>query len=302
MTTEDAPIYIIGNTPLAFYLAGKLSAIEDVRLLASGLPEGLNNITIKDEVSLQKYLIPLRAENIMHDTARLVIICSSLQKIKSDLLYLSKAKTDTCPILVFGFIDNEKIINDLLPHPFIQAHFDGWFKNNKQNETTFFGATKGLTICEDEQTSQAQFLKFLFDQIDLKISFTPNKEQSFWNYFIPYAAETLFSLHNKISLKDISKKAIYRQEINDIFDELMLCAAQNFQTEKEQLINNLYQIPLSIHPILQLSKRAQLEEINYINNVIHKQPIYKPATAPVITDIIHKLSSLFFCGEITSSH
>lgn len=299
MVTEDSPIYIIGDTPLALYLASKLSLSEDVHLLASGLNDGLNEITLKDNEADQKYITPLRAESVMHDSARLVIICSSLQKIKSDLLYISKSKTNSCPILIFGFMSDEKLINNLLSCPFIQAFFDGWLKKDKSNEVTFWGTPQGITFDTDEQTPQGQLIQQIFEPTNLKMSFGTDHQQTFWAYFIPYITGTLFSISNKTALRDISKTAEYRQKINNIIKEAISMAPQGFEVNQEQIFNILYQAPQSYHlPILGQTERQQLEELNYINNIIHFLPTYKPSLQPTITDILHKnIQTLFSSVE-----
>lgn len=290
MSTETVlPIYIIGDTPLAYFLAAKLSLEgEDVRLLGINQnSHSSDSFVIKDELLSQKSTLHFRIQSVMHENARMVLICSNPEKIKSDLIYFSRSKTENCPILSFCHTIDTDLISKMTNHPIISAYFDGWFKSNTDESLIYFGALQGITIGISSRHRYYNLIQETLDRTDITINFNNNHAQIFWNYFLLEAACSFFSLQNGPHLRDIAKKISLRQNLNTILDELLTLVPEKIEINKEQIINNIYSTPANYkYPVLTGTVLHKKAELSYLNDTIRNLPDYKNEKIPTINAII----------------
>ena len=285
--TNTSPIYILGDTPTAYLLATKLTlAGENVCLLNE---QGNNKplaFTVKDSAA-QKTVIPLHIRHIMHHPAKMVLLCLATDKIKAGLSYFSGAKTLNCPIISFCRTADTSLINTSINRVIIQAYFDGWLQMATTNALTFLGAPRGITVSLDEDHPYFDLVQNTLAKTYLKLAFYPDDTENFWNDFIFFAANALFSLEHGARLRDISKNSTLRQSLNDIADELLSLVPEKIKIDKEQILNDIYLTPIGYKmPILDAVHKAKCGELNFIFDTIARQPTYQASAQPLITKII----------------
>lgn len=289
MSEETKPIYILGDTPLAYFLTAKLSlAGENVCLLGDikGFRES-NSILLKDTTTSQKSTVSIQVQTVMHEPARMVLLCLSPEKIKSGLVYFSRAKTENCPILSFCHTANDSLIAKIINQPIFPAYFDGWLKAGIDNSLTYLGAPQGITVGISSRHHHYTLVQETLDKTDIPTDFSSNKLQTFWNYFISYAACSFFSIQNGPHLREIAKKTLYRQNLNTILDELLILIPDNIEISKEQIINSIYSTPLNYkYPVLEGELKQKRAELAYLSDIIHMQSMYNTLKLPTISQLI----------------
>ncbi|MBQ8465559.1 MAG: hypothetical protein IJ529_05745 [Alphaproteobacteria bacterium] len=283
------PIYVIGDTPLAYFLVAKLSIEgEDVRLLSENKSlHTLDSFTLKDETLSQKRTVRIKLQTIMHDNAQMILLCMSPEKIKSGLIYFSKAKAEKCPVLSFCQTLKTDLLTKVIGQPIIPAYFDGWLKTNTDNSLIYYGTQKGLTVGISSHHSHYDIIQETLDKTDIPTVFSANQKQNFWNYFIPEATCSFFSLQNGNHLRDIAKKTAFRQNLNTILDELLTIVPENTEINKEQIISSIYSTPSNYkYPISEGTILHQKAVLSYLSDVIRSQSAYKVSNLPVINALI----------------
>ena len=283
------PVYIIGDTPLALMLSAKFS-LAGINTFLLGADKSFNKnslITLKEENSSSKNTVFIQTTPLMREPARLIILCPSPHFTKVSLSYFSKKYAEKSPVLSFCRTTSPKLIEDITCGPTIPAYFDGWIKESYENTLTYLGAHTGITISQNTKQPYYKTLSQLFSQTDLKINFNENDEQNFWNDFILYAACSLFSLQNGAHLRDIAKKATYRQSLNAIFEELLQVVPQTVLIDKENIITKIYQTPAGYaYPIINEDTRLVQAERFYIQDILRHQPHYKASQYPIINTLL----------------
>lgn len=296
MTNDKKPVYVIGDTPTAFYLAAQLTLEnENVRLLASGLEEPSASLLLNDLSTQQKRTASIKTTSLMREPASAVLLCMAPEKINSGLTYISAPKTLGCPVVSFCHTAETDFINRLLKRVVIPAYFDGWFQTSKENEITFLGCSKGITVSLDENHQHHSVLQKILAKSYVKTTCNPDNNKNFWNYFIPYAACSLFSLQNGPQLRNIAQKSDLRQFMNTLIDELIFLAPEELDINKEQMISGLYQTPNNYHfPILNAIKNKKSGELNFIFDILKTSTKYTKQTTPETYTIIRETFAKLF--------
>lgn len=289
MTTQS-PVYIIGNTPLAYYLAGKLSlAEENVRLIA-GYENTLfsSPITIREDSLIQKNTLKIPTETIMHTPAKMVIFAIHPSNLKSFLAYFSKSKAKECPIISFCHETPSLPLADALQSPIIQAYFDGWINQSSSKALSYLGCINGITLSMNEQHPYFETVQKILSKTYIKLNFITNNEQNFWNHFLPYTTCSLFSLYHNKNTREITQNPKLRQSLITLLDELISIVPQDISIDKEQIISGIYSTPSSYTWSINKDAQKQLcGELNFILSTLqynNYQPHLLPNTSKIIKE------------------
>ena len=294
--TEQSPIYIIGDTPLAYFLTAKLFLAGETSFLL-GEHDTLKNVdtfTLKDITRAQKSSIRTLRTSVMHDSARMVILCMDPNKIKSGLIYVSAAKARQAPILSFCHTNNLQIFNEITKQAVIPAYFDGWLSLSAEDKLSYYGSSLGFRISCNNKHPHFNLLQNIFSKTEIETVFNEKNAQNFWDYFIPYAACSLFALKNGSQFREIAKKANYRQDLSIILDEIISAAPTDIKIAKEKIINNIYLTPQNyIYPAADEQQNNAVSEFSFICETLRKSENFKPSQLPFTTEIIKAKSRLF---------
>ena len=294
--TNTPPIYIIGDSPLAYFLTAKLFLAEEhVILLGERNPlKNSNSFLFKDNISSQKNTITVPKTPLMHQTPRIILLCMSTNKIKSGLVYISSEKAKQCPVISFCHTANTQLIYETVKHHIIPAYFDGWLLSPSSEQITFLGENQGIKVSTNEKDIHFDLIQNILSKTDIALTFDNNDEQNFWDYFIPYSACRLFSLCHASHLHEIAKKVSLRQDFSTIINEITALAPKTVKINKEQIINNIYLTPKNYEPTKNNEQDNSFwAELSFISETLFNTPRYNANTAPFITQIITKKNRQF---------
>jgi ketopantoate reductase len=293
---NNLPIYIIGDTPIAYFLTAKLTlGGECVILLGERNPlKNANSFLYKDNISSQKNTITVPKTSLMHQTPRIILLCMDTNKIKSGLVYVSPEKAKQCPIVSFCHTANTKLISETLKHHIIPAYFNGWLTTSTPEQITFLGENQGIKVSINEKDVHFDLIQNILSKTEIFLTFDSNDEQNFWDYFIPYSAYNIFSLYNPSHPHEIAKKASLRQDFGTIINEITALAPETVKINKEQIMNNIYLTPKNY----ETTKNKEHDnsfwaELSFISETLFNTPQYNANTTPFITQIITKKNRQF---------
>lgn len=136
------PIYLLGNTPLAQYLAVKfaLKGENPVLLFSKQFGEDTQvEISLREEHSLKKQKLLISCEHFSSQKAKMLIITSESKNLKSELMLLSSTHFSNAPIVVFSALPDFRIIENLLKHNTIRGYFNGYLSQKDYMEISILG-------------------------------------------------------------------------------------------------------------------------------------------------------------------
>ena len=270
----STPIYIIGDTPLAFALAAKLRAEEQNACMIDPVnPERFATpFVIRNDVSLQKQRITVPCQPFMHDEPKLVIIDIKPEHLHAYLTYFSYAKTANCPVVSFCHTPNLSYVSNILQRPILSAYFDGYVSLRGDNTVAILGNTGTLTLSINENHIHYQTLQNLLAKTYFKLNFNPNEQQNFWDFFATYASCSLFSIKHGSNIREVSKFPELRQTLNSIVEEIISAAPQDVSLNREQIISDIYSTPQEYtYPALTEFKNKRSGELLFIVDTLRAQ-------------------------------
>ncbi len=270
----STPIYIIGDTPLAFALAAKLRAEEQNACMIDPVnPERFATpFVIRNDVSLQKQRITVPCQPFMHDEPKLVIIDIKPEHLHAYLTYFSYAKTANCPVVSFCHTPNLSYVSNILQRPILSAYFDGYVSLRGDNTVAILGNTGTLTLSINENHIHYQTLQNLLAKTYFKLNFNPNEQQNFWDFFATYASCSLFSIKHGSNIREVSKFPELRQTLNSIVEEIISAAPQDVSLNREQIISDIYSTPQEYtYPALTEFKNKRGGELLFIVDTLRAQ-------------------------------
>ena len=295
---SKSPIYIIGDTPLAFALAAKLRAEEqNACMIGTPNPERFATpFTICNDVSSQKQSITIPCYPFMRDEPKLVIIDVKPEHLHAYLTHFSYAKTTNCPVISFCHTPKISSIADILQRPILPAYFDGYASLRGDNTIAIFGNTGTLTLTINESHIHYQTLQNLLAKTYFKLNFNPYEQQNFWDFFTTYAACSLFSIKHGSNIREVAKFPELRQTLNTIIEEIISAAPQEVNLNREQIISGIYSTPKDYtYPALTEFKNKHGGELMFIADTLRAQAQIKalklPACENIINTALHRILS-----------
>ncbi|MBR1605751.1 MAG: hypothetical protein IJ660_06575 [Alphaproteobacteria bacterium] len=277
------PIYIIGNTPLADFLGAKLSlAGEDVYRLGTHNPDTTQTYTIKESKTGQRYSACLPSGNLMHHPAKMTIFCFDTNFLKADLAYFSSTKNNAAPIISFCYEDTE-LLTKLIRDPIIPAYFNGYLSVEKKDTLIFTDSPNGIAVSLSEHHPFFHDIRQILAKTDIELHFSENNQQNFWLHFIPETVCSLFLLQPQSRLKDLPKKAEFRQLLNTLIDEINSIVPEENRYNKNELISYIYTLPHDYIPhLIKDLKSGNKRVLSFVLSTLQKQPAFNSVNAPII--------------------
>ena len=298
---KQLPIYIIGNTSLAYTLAAKLTLAEEKIYLIAGKENSLfsSPILLRDDSLLQKKRVQIQTTTAMHENAKMVILAIHPDSQKSLMTYFSPSKASDCPIISFCHTSSPESFNLLTrTHP-IPAYFDGYTSFISENTLIVHNTRAEIMLSTNEQNPHFDRIYNVLSKTYFKININSNDIQNFWRYFVPYAACSLFSCKHGNNLKEITKIPELRQFITSIIDELLSIAPFESQLNREQIITNTYSTPKNyIFPLIDDKKKSRSGELMFILNILQQQPASKTHPLSTITKLINQTLKQILSSKI----
>ncbi len=265
------PVYILGNTPLGQYLAAKfILKGENAVIIASrqNCPTEIE-ISLREEHSLKKQKFSIPCRHYSSEKAKMLIITSPNNRLKSELMLLSAAHFSAAPIIVFSMLSDFRIIESLLKHNTIRAGFDGWLQT-KDNQIFILGGEPQVTLSKPFNTLEYS-LKALsyFHGAEILCQTCEDKNQVFWQAFAGYAVSALASAHYRQSIFNILKNKDKQNLINTAVNEICsLAAAENISLTSEEILKKIYNTPINYTYGTQTPSDSTGRELYNIHGII----------------------------------
>lgn len=271
-TASKLPIYILGNTPLGQYLAAKFISKGENAVIITSKQQCASSeieISLREEHSLKKQKINIPCRHYSLEKAKMLIITSQNRNLKSDLMLLSASCFSNAPVVVFSTLPDLKIIESLLRHSTIRAHFDGWLLA-KDNQIFILGGEPQITLSKPFNTLEYS-LKALsyFHSAEILCQTCEDKNQVFWQTFSVYSVSALASGFYRQSIFNILKNKEKQKEIEAAVNEISSLAAEdNVPLDSGETLKKIYNTPINYIYETQTPGDATRQELNYIHMTI----------------------------------
>lgn len=294
---KDAPIYILGDNALAYYLAARfMSGGEKVVLIPN--KENIstlenNGITIVEGLSFQKSHYKFKTSFWLKEKPKMLIITSDAGKINAALTALSRHKLENVPVILFTPIRNTSYIKDILANDIYQAFFDGYLLK-KPNQVNIFGRLPNIVICPKENKLSNRIIFDCFEKTNFTVTQKSDEKLAFWDYFSVYAACSLISAWHNKNIFDIIKDKDKRDNMIPLIVEICnIAASDGAKIDKEEVLRKVYSTPLNYpYPLQAELSQGKSGDIDLIStNLITTARQYKcPTTA--IDAILKKIYNI----------
>jgi len=288
---KQLPIYIIGDTALAYTLAAKLTLAEEKVFLIAGKDNILfsSSVLLREDNLLQKKRVQIQTKTTMNENAKMVILAIHPDTQKSLMTYFSPGKASDCPIISFCHTSSPENFNLLSRTNPVPAYFDGYTSFISDNTLVVHNTRAEIMLSTNEQNPHFDTIHNVLSKTYFKINFSSNDIQNFWKHFVPYVACSLFSCKYGNNLKETTKNPELRQFLTLLIDEILSVAPFESQLKKEQIITGSYSAPKNYtYPLIDDIKKSRGGELMFIQNILLQQPASKTSPIPTITGIINK--------------
>ena len=288
---KQSPIYIIGDTALAYTLAAKLTLAEEKVYLIAGKDNILfsSSVLLREDNLLQKKRVQIQTTTAMHENAKMVILAIHPNTQKTLMTYFSPSKASDCPIISFCHTSSPEKFNILSRTNPVPAYFEGYTSFIQENTLIAHNTRAEIMLSTNEQNPHFDTIHNILSKTYFKVNFCSNDIQNFWKHFAPYAACSLFSCEYGNNLKETTKNPELRQFLTLLIDEILSVAPFESQLEKEQIITSSYSTPKNYtFPLIEDIKKSRSGELMFIQNILLQQPASRTTPMPTITKIINR--------------
>ena len=291
-------IYIIGNNGLTFYLAAKLQdSGKDIRIMANkdeNVHIETNGVNLKEEHNLSKKHYKFKTSFLIKEKPELVIISCDACRLNYYLTLLSGKTLKNTPVFFFPQVKEIDYIKDLLSNDLIRVYFDGYLNRNDQL-ITLYGRTPSIQICGNLKKHSLKQALGILEDTNLLFTVDENENQAFWNFFVPYAAGSIFSTYHGQNLSQLIHKVEYKDELKTLTDELIDLASKDLvYIPREETLTKLYSTPSNYtFPLFNSYKSGTKNDVALICGTLNDQIHKTSSNPPVLSKIIKKIYSSF---------
>ena len=289
---EPKPIYIIGSTPLTYYLAAKITdAQKEVIIIAdkqTNLDLNANGFTLKEDYCLRKNKYKIKTSFWIKQTPELVIFTASNAEINSLTTTISPEKIIDVPVVCFTNIKDKDFIETYLRQPLIPAYFDGFLQKSDQT-TTLYGRAPQIIFDATTSKNKQEKLQNITKEIGLNCTFSNDSAFCFWNHIIPHAIGSLITATHNQTLNQILKNKKHREELNSYVKEALVIANVT-NLSAENVIKKLHTYPTNyIFPLQKEIKTGSSHELEYLSFIFGQQT---NSATPLIKNMLKKIYNI----------
>ena len=296
---NQSPIYLLGETPLSIYLAFRLDTAGEKPIIITTpqneRPEVVD-ITIKETHNLKKHKFSYVTSSYTFTPGKLLIITSSITKLKSELMMLSPKNLSTTPGIIFSYLEDISIAETLLNKTLIRAYLDGWLQNSNQT-ITLLGNTPKISLVKN-YTVLEDCLSVLstLQRIGLESQTAENDSQIFWEHFAVQFLGSVLSASSQQNIYNLIKSKDRQREIETLAVELaQLAQNQKAVLNPAEIITQLQNIPMQYtFPAQKLDSEAISELNHYYRFLINQSSAAKlrlPKLNALMKEIYFRINS-----------
>ncbi len=269
----DKPIYILGGTALSRYLAAKFAEAGKRVVILTGSADknklNTRETTIKENFGLGKKHYAFETAAWTREEAKLLLITSPASTLRADLSAVISEKTGNAPALCFTLLKETAWLRDMLGANFAQAVFHGWLV--EENRQIIFSEKKpAATIYTPLDEKLKKITEECFSAAKIKLDFSKNKNQIFWQNFSVYAAASLLTAASGKELSQTLKNASAVLLLNRLSEELCaLSETDNVKLVPKEIIEKTSAVPAGCTlPLQNEVRNGKTAELNMISSVI----------------------------------
>lgn len=246
-TDTNLPVYILGKTALGLYLAHKLSGVGENPVIIT--PPADNEIshqeiTIKEENAFKKHKFIYKSAPYTFGKAKLLIITSEVNRLKSELLLVSQRNMATTPCIIFSDDKNTDIAQNIIGQPLIHAWFNGWL--TKEDDTiTLLGNETNIVLHKNYHNLENCLAALsILNRTGINTNSTEDNNQIYWKHFSTNIICTMLTAKEQQNITQICKNKEKRHLINILAEEISsLALFYHTQLSAEEICKNIYSIP-----------------------------------------------------------
>jgi ketopantoate reductase len=239
-------IYIVGESPLACYMAARLQDSGKNVAIVSGQKEnlslGTNGIMLKEEHSLRKKACRFQTAPFLKEEPELLIIAAGIRSLNARLTAVSGRLIKNCPILLFTPLMNIDYIEQILGSSVIRAYCDGYIIENGQT-VSVLGRAPSFCLSGNPKKKPVKTALSLLEPV-FPVSIEENGTRAFWNFFAAHALGLVFSGAYRQNLAALLKNPDRKEELKLLAREIETLAAKELaEINREELLGRLYAAP-----------------------------------------------------------
>ena len=291
--TTSAPIYLLGETTLSIYLAFLLdSAGEKPLIITAPQPDKpeVVDITIKEAQNLKKHKFSYTCQSYTFTPGKLLLITSSISKLKSELMLLSPKKLSATPSVIFSSLEDVSIAETLLGKTLIRGYFDGWLQNSNQT-ITLLGNTPKISLVKN-YTVLEDCLSVLstLQRIGLESQTAENDSQIFWEHFAVQFLGSVLSASSQQNIYNLIKSKDRQREIEILAVELaQLAQNQKAVLNPAEIITQLQNIPMQYTFPAQKLDSETISELNHYYRFLINQSSAAKIRLPKLNSLMKEI-------------
>lgn len=268
ITTDEKPIYVLGDDELALFLTAKLQENGQKCILLTTTAPALKykniEINLKEEYNLQKNDILLNATSYANQTPTAIFIACKINSFRAHLTLLPKMQNFDAPVVCFNSMSDLSDIQPLFGSSFYKAYFNGYLSLNGSNLTAS-GLMPEITISAKKENDEKLSVEQILALTGLKISIQEKDNYNFWknnsSRIIGYLATT-----PKQHIIDILNNKVGKEQLTTAIQEICaLAKLEKVKLSAEEIIRELYDTPRNFYykksSFSKIENASQLEKL-----------------------------------------
>ena len=183
ITTDEKPIYVLGDDDLALFLTAKLQENGQKSILLTTSAPALKykniDINLKEEYNLQKNDIQLTTTSYVSQTPTAILIACKINSFRAHLTLLPKMQNFDAPVVYFNPMSDLTEIQPLFGSSFYKAYFNGYLSLNGSNLTAC-GFMPEIIVSAKKENDEKLAVEQILALTGLKISIQEKDICNFW--------------------------------------------------------------------------------------------------------------------------
>lgn len=214
---DDKPIYIVGESSAALFLAARLQKNgENVRLVSTGSKSSFKEFTLKEEYNLQKNKLKIRRVSLMDSTPKLIILAPEPFRLKASLACMSAKNALICPVISINIIKDISLFKPLFGKEFLSGYLNGCLSFDN-NVLTAAGREPVLILGKNDiEEKRGRKIATLLKLPALPLEIKSSEKDAFWQYFAPYSLAAMNSLINGKNPPAADSKELFTQALKEV--------------------------------------------------------------------------------------
>lgn len=294
LALTGSPVYILGNTPIAYFLAAKFTTSGIRTIILAGEQDNTslstNGITIKEDYQLQKLHCRLETAVWQREEAKMVIIATTPTLLKSNLLSLTKSKLKNTTIISFTPTKDESLIADILGYPVTQAYYDGWLKASNQ-QIIIYGQAPKITLCAETSSQNYQTFAEVAQKANIELQNCSLDTLAFWNFFCIYAPCSLMTAASGKNIFEITKNKALREQLLSCLQEISLLPPKTLPPyNPDELLKQVFNIPSQYNfPLAEQIQNFHSGDLDFLSSIIQQAAFDNKCQLPTLNLLLKDL-------------